>query len=72
VLSGVISQVKKWEDVFVEIKQEHLLTFIELYERKFGQRLTTTEAQPKLLMLLEYVSICLKPINKNDITDMPD
>jgi hypothetical protein len=59
----------------MEIKEKDMLKFIDLYEKHYGDKLTTTQAQPMLLMLLEYVVLCLEPLancDENDITDMPD
>ncbi|MDN3581882.1 hypothetical protein [Mucilaginibacter flavus] len=59
----------------MQIKEDRLQQFIELYEREFGVQLSISEATEKATRLLQYVYMCLKPLAKvseDDITDMPN
>jgi len=48
----------------MEIKENRLLLFIELYKETFGVTLSRSEAHAKASLLLQYVSSCIKPLAK--------
>jgi hypothetical protein len=59
----------------MEIKEQDLLSFIELYKKQFSITLTRTEAHEMASLLLQHVFMCLKPlakIDQRDINDMPN
>lgn len=59
----------------MEIKEHRLLSFMDLYEKEFGIKLSRSEAHEKASHLLQYVLFCIKPLAKiieDDINDMPN
>jgi len=57
----------------MQISEERLLAFIELYEKEFGITLTRSEAHEKALLLMQYGGLFIQPlaeIDENDINNM--
>jgi hypothetical protein len=54
----------------MEIKPESLQSFKELYKNEFGIELSDTETYQKATLLLDYVLLGMKPLEKiEDIND---
>jgi hypothetical protein len=59
----------------MEISSERLLSFINLYEKHFGVRLSFTEARVKAtnLLFFTYMEVeSLEKMDNNDILNSPD
>jgi hypothetical protein len=59
----------------VELNDQQLQSFINLYQQEFGIMLTLSEAQIKASSLLYFMAFCLEPLAKtadHAIHTMPD
>jgi hypothetical protein len=59
----------------MEIKEDRLSLFVDLYQKEFGIKLSASEAHEKATLLMQYVLLFLPPFPKlenDDIMEIPD